>query len=327
MLDKKRAQTIYTSSLFALLGNAVLSISKVAIGLVAHSLAVLSDGIDSATDIITSFVTMVASKIISKPPDMKHPFGHRRAEAIATKIVAFIIFFIGAQLIITTINRIIHGEFRVVPGLLAVYITLFSITGKIFLAVLLFKKGKKTRSSMLKANAINMRNDVFISVSVLVGLLGTYLLSSPIIDYIVAIMVSLWIIKSAIQIFWTSTLEVMDGIKDESLYSIIFRVVEEVPGASNPHRTRIRSIGDMYVICIDIEVSPKITVEEGHNIALDVERKIREKVENVYDVVVHVEPHGNIEDHEKYGISKHTIESSSQKTLPESKEDEGKQLK
>lgn len=308
MLEKKRAKTIYTSSLIALIGNAVLSAGKVLIGLAANSLAVLSDGIDSATDVIASFVTMVASKVISKPPDIKHPFGHRRAESVATKIVAFIIFFIGAQIIITTINRIIEGELRSVPGMLAVYITIFSIAGKIFLAVFLFSKSKKTSSSMLKANAVNMRNDIFISLSVLVGLFGTYRLSSPIIDYIVAIFVSLWIIKSAIQIFWESSIEVMDGIKDESLYSILFSAVDEVQGASNPHRTRIRSIGDMYMINIDIEVSPEITVEDGHKIAVKVEQKIREKVKNVYDIVVHIEPLGNSEDQEKYGVSKKTIE-------------------
>lgn len=322
MLDKKRSQTIYSSSLISLIGNAVLSASKIAAGLYANSLAVISDGIDSATDILASFVTMVASKIISKPPDIKHPFGHHRAEAIATKIVAFIIFFIGAQLIITTINRIIHGELRVIPGPLAFYITIFSIAGKIFLAVFLFQKGKKTNSSMLKANAVNMRNDVFISVSVLVGLLSTYLLSSPIFDYVVAALVSLWIIKSAIQIFWASSLEVMDGIKDESLYRVIFNAVKEVSGAENPHRTRIRCIGDMYVISLDIEVNPKISVEKGHEIAINVEQKIREKLENAYDIVVHVEPHGNIESYEKFGISKKNFGGLSQNYVPGDKEDE-----
>ncbi len=304
MPEKKRAKIIYNSSLIALIGNAILSAGKVLVGLTANSLAVLSDGIDSATDVIASFVTLVASKVISKPPDMKHPYGHRRAENVATKIVAFIIFFIGAQIIITTINRIIEGELRSVPGTLAVYITIFSIAGKLFLALFLFNKSKKTRSSMLKANAVNMRNDIFISLSVLVGLFGTYRLSSPIIDYIVAIFVSLWIIKSAVQIFWESSIEVMDGIKDESLYSILFSAVDEVQGASNPHRTRIRSIGDMYMINIDIEVSPEITVEDGHKIASKVEQKIREKIKNVYDIVVHIEPSGNSEDQERYGVSK-----------------------
>jgi cation diffusion facilitator family transporter len=308
MMEKNRARTIYNSSLIALIGNAVLSAGKVLVGLAANSLAVLSDGIDSATDVITSFVTMVASKVISKPPDMKHPYGHQRAEAVATKIVAFIIFFIGAQIIITTINRIIEGELRSVPGMLAIYITIFSIAGKIFLAVFLFSKSKKTSSSMLKANAVNMRNDIFISLSVLVGLFSTYRLSSPIIDYIVAILVSLWIIKSAVQIFWESSIEVMDGVKDESLYSSLFSAVDEVQGASNPHRTRIRSIGDMYMINIDIEVSPEISVEDGHKIAVKVEQKIREKIKNVYDIVVHIEPRGNSEDQEKYGVSKHSKE-------------------
>ncbi|MBN1696861.1 MAG: cation transporter [Spirochaetales bacterium] len=307
MLDRQRARAIYRTSLIAVAGNALLSVSKIAAGLFSGSLAVTGDGIDSATDIITSFVTMIAAQIISKPPDVRHPYGHRRAEAVATKIVAFIIFFIGVQLIITTVTGILEGKVREIPGILALVVTLISIAGKTTLAVILFREGKKNRSAMLLANAQNMRNDIFISVSVLSGLIFTYAFRMPVIDYVVAILVSLWIIKSAIQIFLESSLEVMDGLKDESLYNIIFTAVGEVPGAANPHRTRIRCIGDMYIISLDIEVHPEIKVREGHSIAAAVEEKIKERLENVYDIIVHVEPSGNVERDEKYGLSEKNI--------------------
>jgi len=311
MLDKDRAQSIYRISLLVMIANALLAASKIAIGIGAGSLAVTSDGLDSAVDIIASFVTLAASLIISKPPDIRHPYGHRRAEAIATKIVAFLIFFIGAQLIISTVERILRGELRELPAPLALYITVVSIIGKAVLSYLLFRQSRRTGSSMLKANANNMRNDIFISVAVLAGLVFTFILSLPLIDYLLAILVSLWIIKSAIQIFWESTLETMDGVQDENLYSVIFAAVEEIPGASHPHRTRIRSLGDMYIISLDIEVAPTLSVAEGHRIALQVEDRISTTIGNVYDVVVHVEPRGNVERNEKYGLSRQNIDDRS----------------
>ena len=107
---------------------------------------------------------------------------------------------------------------------------------------------------MLIANAINMRNDVLISVSVLIGLVFTFVLNLPIVDSVVSLLISLFISKSAVDIFMDSNIELMDGVKDTSVYDKINEAVRKIPEASNPHRMRSREIGNMYIITLDIEV-------------------------------------------------------------------------
>ena len=163
--------------------------------------------------------------------------------------------------------------------------------------------GKRHDSSMLTANGKNMLSDILISSSILFGLACTFLFNLPILDPIVALLVSIWVMKTAVSIFIESMTETMDSVRDPSVYDEIFEAVGDVTGASNPHRTRIRKIGTHYDIDLDIEVDGTLPVEEGHRIALSVEEKIKERVANVYDVMVHVEPIGNFEKDEAFGMS------------------------
>jgi len=280
-----------------------LALLKIIAGLRAGSLAVLGDGIDSTTDIVASGITLFAAGIIAKPPDREHPYGHFRAETIATKTLSFIIFFVGAQLVLSTIRRLISGQFEGVPEITALYAAGISIIGKIALTALLLRAGKKLDSSMLRANGTNMQNDILISAGVLVGVLLTQVFRLPLLDSIVALLVGLWIMRTAFMIFKESNLELMDGVGDQTIYPAIFKAVEEVAGAVNPHRTRVRRLGNMYIIDLDIEVDGKKTVIEAHRIALQVEGEIKQRVDNVYDIMVHVEPEGNIEQGERFGIT------------------------
>ena len=157
---------------------------------------------------------------------------------------------------------------------------------------------------MLTANAINMRNDVIISSGVLLGLIFTFIFKLPILDSITGLIISLFIIKSSIGIFIDSNVELMDGVKDVNVYNQIFEAVETVPGASNPHRVRSRMIGNLYMITLDIEVNPQITITQAHQIADAVEKSIKSSIDNVYDILVHVEPAGECQTDEKFGIDK-----------------------
>ena len=303
MTTDNRIKEIQIASWIAIIGNAILAIMKIVIGLLSGSLAVIGDGIDSSSDVITSFITLITSKIISKPPDMHHPYGHTRAETIATKILAFVIFFAGAQLALSTLIKIIEHEIRDVPSMPAIYVTLFSITGKLLLAYSQNRTGKKVNSSMLIANGKNMQNDVLISIGVLIGLFFSIKLELPIFDVITAFIVSILIIKSSVEIFIETNMELMDGINDPSIYNKIFEAVFSVEGVHNPHRTRVRKLSNMYVIDLDIEVNGELTVLEAHEIAKKVEKKISENIDNIYDIIVHIEPLGNVEHREKFGLS------------------------
>lgn len=295
---------LFRTSWISTLGNGLLSIGKLIVGFITGSLAVISDGIDSASDVVVSIVMIYTSRIVSRPPDKAHVYGYEKAEGIATKILSMIIFYAGMQMLVSSLKSIFSGVERELPGMLAIYITIFSIIGKLCLSYYQFKQGKKIESQMLIANAKNMRNDVLISAGVLVGLFFTTILKLPILDTITGLIISLFILRTAIGIFMDSNTELMDGVKDTSVYDKIFEAVEETSNASNPHRVRSRSVGGMYMISLDIEVDGKISITEAHKIANEVEDRIRGKIPNVYDIRIHVEPEGISRDGEKFGLEK-----------------------
>ncbi len=303
-MPSDRNLLIRRAAWIAITGNVILALLKIILGLFSHSRALFSDGIDSTTDIIISTVTLAVAAIIVKPPDMTHPYGHGRAESIATKVVAFFIFFAGAQLALNTTLKIIRKSPIEIPSSIALYAATVSIAGKILLSVSQFRIGKRAESPMLIANGKNMLNDIFISLSVLSGLVFVLVVKIPIVDSIIATAVSCWIMRTAVKIFMETNIEVMDGVRDHSLYDRIFNAVSRVDGALNPHRTRIRQIGSMYVIDIDIEVDGNLSVSDAHGIAVKVEEEIKKTIANVYDIIVHVEPKGNIEIDEKFGVAK-----------------------
>jgi len=309
--QKNRNKIIKEASWVGIVGNAILALAKIVVGFISGSLAVIGDGIDTATDILTYFITLLAARIMNKPPNFRFPYGYNRAEAVATKALSFVIFFAGAQLFFSTLLRLASNEPHKMPSMLAIYVTLFSIISKAGLAFYQFKMGRKIESNMLIANATNMRNDIFISTSVLIGLVFTHILGFPALDLITALAVSIWIMRAGFQIFMETSRELMDGTDEPELYYKIFDAVEEV-GAINPHRVRVRKHSNLYTVALDIEMDGKLSIEEGHIMAKKVETNIKMRVENVYDVLVHVEPKGNVEK-EKFGLSRGNIDDECNK--------------
>lgn len=301
-------RTLIKASWISTIGNAILSLSKLIIGFFSGSLAVISDGIDSATDVIISIVMIFTARIMSRSPNLKYVFGYDKAEGIATKILSIIIFYAGIQMLVSSTQSIFDSSPKELPAILAIYVTVFSIVGKLFLALYQYKQGKKVKSSLLIANAVNMRNDVIISIGVLVGLVFTFILNLPILDSITGFVISIFILRSSINIFLESSVGLMDGVKDTTIYNEIFEAVQKVSGAGNPHRVRSRMVGDLYLIALDIEVDPSITVLEGHEIAELVEKSIKNSIQNVYDIIVHVEPAGKSHCKEKFGIEENMLQ-------------------
>lgn len=276
---------------------------KITVGLIAGSMAVVADGVDSASDILTSVITLITAHIMSRPPDIRYPYGYERADTIASKALSFVIFFAGAQLAISTVTRLFDGVQAEVPSLFAIWVIIASIVGKLLLALYQFKVGKSTGSSMLIANARNMQSDMFISVAVLTGLIFTVVLEMPIIDTITALVVSIWIMATAVRIFFQSNRDLMDGLDNPEIYKKVFKLINDVDGVYNPHGARIRKSGNKFVIEVHIEVDGSKTVTQAHDISHKVEQVIHKNIKDVYDVIVHVEPYGNIEKDEKFGVS------------------------
>lgn len=306
--DTSRKNILIRTSWVSTIGNTILSASKIIVGILAGSLAVLGDGIDSATDVIISIVMIFTARIMNRPPSKKYVFGYEKAESIATKILSLVIFYAGMQMMLSSVKSIFSDEMKEIPSAIAIYVTLFSIVGKLLLALYQYKQGKKINSSMLTANAVNMRNDVIISCGVLLGLIFTFIFRLPILDSITGLIISLFIVKSSISIFMDSNVELMDGVKDINVYNKIFEAVEKVADVGNPHRVRSRMIGNLYMISLDIEVDPQMTITQAHEIADAVEKSIKNTIDNVYDILVHVEPAGKCQTDEKFGIDKEMVE-------------------
>jgi cation diffusion facilitator family transporter len=302
-----REYEIKKASWIGMLGNALLAVAKIVAGVISGSLAVIADGIDSISDIITSLITLIAARLLARPPDIRFPYGYGKADTIATKVLSFVIFFAGVQLAITTIKKLIQGTATEIPKMLAIIVTVISIIGKLLLAWHQKRAGKKTTSSMLMANGRNMQNDVLISCAVLTGLFFTFILKMPVIDPIAAFLVSIWIIRVGFEIFMQSNLDLMDGTDDCTIYNEIFSAIGQVKGAHNPHRVRARKIGEKIMVAVDIEVDGTIPLQQAHDIAHQVEASIKSRIDNIFDVAIHVEPLGDKTAEKKFGLSKESL--------------------
>lgn len=297
-----RIQVIKKASILGIVGNAILGFLKIITGLLTGSLALLGDGFDTATDIFTSTVSLIASKVMQKPPDKDHPYGHGRVETLATKLISFVILFAGVELARQSVSQLYHHvEKEIEP--VACFIALFSICGKILLAFYKFRSGRKIESPLLIADAKNMRNDVVLSLCVLIGLVIGKIGNWWWVDALTALIVSFWILKVAFSIFKENDLELMEGYNNYDDYRALFNAVKEVPEAVNPHKVRIRKMGVLLSVDLDIEVDGNLSVKEGHAIASKVEKAIRKNIQKIYDVQVHIEPIGNLEENECYGVT------------------------
>ena len=144
----------------------------------------------------------------------------------------------------------------------------------------------------------------------LVGLFFSFVLHLPILDCVTALLVSCYIIRSSFKIFMESNIELMDGVKDTSVYQKIFDAAAKIDGIGNPHRVRSRSIGGKYMITLDVEADGSMTLSQAHTLASRVEQNIRENIPEVYDIVVHVEPIGTCPE-EIFGVKENPLKKNS----------------
>lgn len=304
--QKDRIKIVRIASFTALGGNFLLCVLKLAVGFMTGSLAVLGDGLDTATDVGVAVMAVLVSFIINKPSDSRYPWGRQRAETIASMILSFIIMLAGIQLFIAVMNRLMQvyrGAILPMPQRIAVIVTGLSILGKLALAVNQYLLGKKAESLMILANARNMVNDIIISSSVLIGFMLSLLFHASYFDSFIALFVSCWVMKSGITLFIELNVELMDGNTNKQLYEQLFTAVATVPEAKNPHRARIRKMANLWDIDLDIEVEGNMSVNEAHSIAERTSLAIRETIGNVYDIVIHIEPYNSDREGEPYGLS------------------------
>lgn len=294
-------QLLNKVAIVAVVTNVILAVLKVGVGLIFRSMAVLADGIDTSTDILTSSTVLIATLISRKPPDKGHPYGHQKAENIGAKIISFVIFYAGVSLLFESLQRLITRDYVSLEGMLPLLAAALSVVGKTFLFVLEYSVGKKCKSQSMVAEAKNMRNDIFMSSLVFFGV-ALNKVGLGWMDPLVGLLMSLMIIKVAWEVFEENLHELMDGLREEEMwiYEKVFEACKKC-GAINPHKVRVRKVGNKFDIDLDIEVREDMTVKDAHEITKCI-KKILSTSKDIYDVVIHVEPEGN-DEIEPFGIS------------------------
>ncbi|WP_241244198.1 cation diffusion facilitator family transporter [Marinitoga sp. 38H-ov] len=295
------------SSLISIFVNALLALLKIFIGFITNSMAILADGLDTATDILTSIMTLIAGKISNKPPDIEHPYGHERAETIATKVVSLIIIYAGLEVFISSIQRLIKNKVIIENTTYVLIIALISVISKFILYKYRLSVGRKIKSNAIIADALNMRNDILTSSSVLIGIAIIYFTGIWWLDPIIAIFVSFMILKTGFEQFLESSNEFMESSPElKDIYNCIIEEANNISYIKNPHKIRARKFGYKILIDMHLELPPNMTVEEANNICANFEKHIIEKNNQIKDIVIHVEPYGNAEK-EEFGINSNNI--------------------
>jgi cation diffusion facilitator family transporter len=268
--------------------NALLGFIKLFGGVLFNSHALIADGFHSFSDLLTDAMVLLASKYGSQDADYSHPYGHQRIETATTLILALVLILAGTGIAWDSFNELLQGA-HARPNWFTIPIALLSILANEALFQYSLDVGEKIRSDLIIANAWHHRSDAASSLVVLIGLLVS-VFGFAYFDAIAAILVGFMIIKMGWNYGWDSVKQLVDTAVDPLLLNKIEKIIQEVNGVQKIHQLRSRSMGKDVFVDVHILVSPKISVSEGHFIAQNVHHALVEKISEVEDVTVHVDP-------------------------------------
>ncbi|MGN0400949.1 MAG: cation diffusion facilitator family transporter [Acetatifactor sp.] len=278
-------------SFITIMENVVLSVVKLLAGVIAHSSAMISDAIHSASDVFSTIVVIIGIKLASKEPDKEHPYGHERLECVAAIVLAIVLFITGLGIGVDALKNILRGNYGdlQVPGILALIAAILSIVSKEGMYWYTRHYARKIDSSALMADAWHHRSDAFSSVGALIGIGGARL-GFPIMDSIASLVIFLFIVKAAYDIFRDAMDKMVDHACDEATEKQIYDCVmknDKVMGIDLLH-TRI--FGNKIYVDVEIQVDASYTLQEAHTIAEAVHDDIEQNFPKVKHIMVHVNP-------------------------------------
>ena len=274
--------------------NLLLSIVKVAVGVLGHSQALIMDGIHSLSDLLTDLLVVVASRHAAHGPDEAHPYGHGRFETAATLGLGAFLVLVAGGIMWDSIERLLHAGQAARPAVMALYAAIASILAKEWLFWYTRAVARRIRSDLLMANAWHHRSDAVSSVVVLVGV-GGALLGFPWLDLAAALVVGAMVAKVGWDLAWGAMRELVDEALEEEKVAAIRQAIMDLPGVSSIHMLRTRRQGHEAMADVHVQVAPWISVSEGHMVALAVAERIREAVPEVTDITVHIDPENDEE--------------------------------
>ncbi|EQI11347.1 cation diffusion facilitator family transporter [Clostridioides difficile] len=284
MDNYKKVKQVLWIILFA---NFAVALLKIIIGNQIKSYSMTADGFHSLSDGASNIVGLIGIFFASKPKDKNHPYGHKKFEIITSLFISGMLFVIAIKIILSAVLRIANP---VVPAitiesLIALIITLFI---NIFVCMYEYRIGTKLNSYVLISDSLHTRSDIFVSLGVLVTLVGVKLGFPVIIESIVPIIISAFIIYSAYGIFRPSIGILVDRVAGDEDY--IKEIVFEFNEVRDVHNIRSRGSKSSIYIDMHVMVDPFISVEQSHDLTHKIEKQIQEEINENAQVIVHIEP-------------------------------------
>ncbi len=275
-----------------LIGSAldfVLGVAKIVVGWFANSQALIADGIHSFSDLLTDFMVLYAAKHAHKEADEVHPYGYGRIETLATVSLGVVLVIIAIGIAYSAIQRLANSHVLMDFTLLALLVALVSVVSKEWIYRYTIAAAKRLRSDMLMANAWHSRSDAFSSIVVLIGISGV-MLNYPYLDAVAAVVVAAMIGHIGFGLIRSSTRELIDTALDPEKIAAIREHIHAVHGVRSAHTLRTRKSAGNAFVDVHIQVDPRLSVSEGHQIGDAVRRRLLQKVDEVTDVTVHIDP-------------------------------------
>lgn len=268
--------------------NLVLTAVQIGIGVVARSQALIADGIHSLSDLVADFVVLLASHHSRKDADQDHPYGHQRFETAASLALGALLLAVGAGMLWSAVVKLQAPASVEKVHALALWVAGAALISKELLFRYMLAVAKRVKSSMLVANAWHARSDAASSLVVGLGILGN-LAGYAILDPIAALIVGLMVARMGWRFSWDALHDLMDRSADEEEVQAIRRTLMETPGVSNVHDVRTRKMGDLIVVDAHLEVDATLTVEAGHDIAVQARQRVLQR-HRVLNLMAHVDP-------------------------------------
>lgn len=267
----------------------LLGVLKVVGGMATASFALVSDGIHSLTDAASDIFVLVVSHFAHDAPDQEHPYGHGRFEAIGTVVMGMLFFSIAAVLLYDSYLRLRADSVVPVPGWGGLLIAGFSIAAKEWIYHYTMRTANRLNSSLLRANAWHSRSDAISSIAVMIGILGAQR-GLPWLDVVAAMFVALIIARIGWELCFDSLKELVDTAIPEEHQVRIRDAILEIPGINKVTSLRSRQSGGKILLEARIQVDPRISVSEGHQLGEVCTKTITDKFCNINDVIVHIDP-------------------------------------
>ncbi|MGN0399957.1 MAG: cation diffusion facilitator family transporter [Blautia sp.] len=289
--DEKAKQIAMRVSVVTIICNLLLSIFKLAAGILGHSGAMISDAVHSASDVFSTVVAILGINISKKKSDQNHQYGHDRLECVAAIVLAVILFLTGVGIGIGGLEKIISGlsEKIAVPGAIALAAAILSILTKEWMYWYTRKAAKKINSGALMADAWHHRSDALSSIGAFVGILGARM-GYPILDPLASVVICLFIGKAAYDIFRDAIDKMVDKSCDPETLDKMRSIILEQPGVQNIDLLQTRLFGPKMYVDIEISADGSLTLKEGHEIAQSVHDAIEKEFPLVKHCMVHVNP-------------------------------------